>query len=185
MNKGIQVGAGVIDRDYEGELKVVLFNSGKEDYVIHKGDRIAQIVVQTIMGSSCSNILQQTSRESSGFGSTDGDKINNVHSSVDTDLDYDDLILIDSPYDKKLQLKIRNRRLHPTRGLEIVKDNERLLLKSCIKSTPAARIPCWRGTLRDAIIESIDGVQVQSIQEVENLIQNNKSKYSLLVLFQD
>ena len=108
VHKGIQVGAGVIDRDYEGELKVDLFNSGNEDYTIQKGDRIAQIVIETIMGSSCSNILQQASRGSSGFGSTDGDKINNVHSSVDTDVDYDDLILIDSPYDKKLQLKIRN-----------------------------------------------------------------------------
>ena len=105
VHNAIQVGAGVIDRDYEGEL-------------CNSKNCIAQIVIQTIMESSCSNILQQTSRGSSGFGSTDDYKINSVHSSVGKDVDYDDLILLDSPYDKKLKLKIRDRGLHKTRGLE-------------------------------------------------------------------
>ena len=41
----INVGAGVIDPDYTGEIKVVLFNHGEADFEIKKGDRIAQLVL--------------------------------------------------------------------------------------------------------------------------------------------
>ena len=51
------------------------------------------------------------------------------------------------------------------------------MLKGCAKSPPAARIPCWRGTLRDAIVCSIDGVKVESATDVEKLIQQNNAKY--------
>jgi len=43
--KGIHHFAGLIDSDYRGEFKVVLFNSGKQEYSIKKGDRIMQAVV--------------------------------------------------------------------------------------------------------------------------------------------
>ena len=43
--EGIDVGAGVIDSDYSGEIKVILFNHGDEDFIIKKGDRIAQGVI--------------------------------------------------------------------------------------------------------------------------------------------
>lgn len=42
----INVGAGVIDPDYTGEIKVVLFNHGEKDFEIKKGDRIAQLVLE-------------------------------------------------------------------------------------------------------------------------------------------
>ena len=177
VNHGIQVGAGVIDKDYEGELKVVLFNSEKDDYTVRKGDRIAQIVIQKIMDSSISHVLKESRRGDSGFGSTDSDKIFNVQSNQTKEVQYEDLILLDSPYDKVMKLKIRNRGIHPTRGLQIVQEQDRLLLKGCEKSTPAARIPCWRGTLRDAIVDTIDGIKVDSIPDIENLIQRNKEKY--------
>lgn len=37
----IDVGAGVIDEDYRGEVGVVLFNHSQQDFPVHKGDRIA------------------------------------------------------------------------------------------------------------------------------------------------
>lgn len=43
---GIQVGAGVIDPDYTGEVKVILFNHGTSDFMIQKGDRIAQLILE-------------------------------------------------------------------------------------------------------------------------------------------
>src|SRR5210317_2356586 len=46
VKHGIQVGAGVIDPDYTGEVKVVLFNQGDKDFEIKKGDRIAQLVLE-------------------------------------------------------------------------------------------------------------------------------------------
>ena len=43
VKKGIHVGAGVIDPDYRGEVRVLLFNLGKEDFAVAAGDRIAQV----------------------------------------------------------------------------------------------------------------------------------------------
>ena len=40
----IDVGVGVIDSDYRGEVGVILFNFGDTDFVINKGDNIAQLI---------------------------------------------------------------------------------------------------------------------------------------------
>ena len=72
VKKGIQVGAGVIDRDYTGEVKVVLFNHGDEDFVIKKGDRIAQLIIEKIEIPEVKLVdeLLVTERGEGGFGST-------------------------------------------------------------------------------------------------------------------
>ena len=41
LNKFIDVGAGVIDSDYRGELGVILFNFDNEDFVVNQGDKVA------------------------------------------------------------------------------------------------------------------------------------------------
>ena len=46
--KGIDVGAGVVDYDYRGNVGVVMFNHLDEDCIIKKGDRIAQLVIEKI-----------------------------------------------------------------------------------------------------------------------------------------
>ena len=46
VKSGIQVGAGVVDPDYTGEVKVVIFNHGHMDFQIKKGDRIAQLILE-------------------------------------------------------------------------------------------------------------------------------------------
>ena len=48
LKKFIDVGAGVIDADYRGEVGVILFNFGKEDFVVNMGDRIAQLIFEKI-----------------------------------------------------------------------------------------------------------------------------------------
>ena len=48
LKKFIDVGAGVIDTDYRGEVGVILFNFGSEDFVINMGDRIAQLIFEKI-----------------------------------------------------------------------------------------------------------------------------------------
>ena len=42
----IDVGAGVIDADYRGEVKVLLFNFGSDSFTVEKGDRIAQLIIE-------------------------------------------------------------------------------------------------------------------------------------------
>lgn len=68
----INVGAGVIDPDYTGEIKVVLFNHGENDFEIKRGDRIAQLVLERCETPPVKEIeiIEETDRGSGGFGST-------------------------------------------------------------------------------------------------------------------
>ena len=65
---------GTIDSDYRGEVKVILINLGPEDFVIRRGDRIAQMVIAPVVQAAWSEVesLDQTSRGAGGFGSTGG-----------------------------------------------------------------------------------------------------------------
>lgn len=69
---GIQVGAGVIDSDYTGEIKVILFNHGENDFTIKTGDRIAQLIFEKIFTDDLQEVeeLVKTERGAGGFGST-------------------------------------------------------------------------------------------------------------------
>ena len=72
VKHGIQVGAGVIDSDYTGEVRVVLFNHGDRDFEVKKGDRIAQLILEKCDTPRVEEIgfLEETDRGSGGFGST-------------------------------------------------------------------------------------------------------------------
>ena len=63
---------GTIDSDYRGELKIIIYNHGNEDFVIKNGDRIAQIVLVPVvkMEFEETNDLPETIRGEGGFGST-------------------------------------------------------------------------------------------------------------------
>ena len=86
----IDVGAGVIDADYRGPLKVLLFNLGETDFAINQGDRIAQLIIERV-GANIHYLLHVTNtgqiytpevlvvdqlpdsvRGAGGFGSTGG-----------------------------------------------------------------------------------------------------------------
>lgn len=70
----IDVGAGVVDSDYRGELKVLLINNSTNEYHVDKGDRIAQLIFEKIHTDSFTvvdeNELDSTDRNEGGFGST-------------------------------------------------------------------------------------------------------------------
>ncbi len=63
---------GTIDSDYRGEVKVILINHGDEDFIVNKGDRIAQLVVAPVTLATMTEIdaLDTTERGAGGFGST-------------------------------------------------------------------------------------------------------------------
>ena len=63
---------GTIDSDYRGELKVILFNHGNNDFLINNKDRVAQIILAPIIKIDLeqTNDLPETIRGDSGFGST-------------------------------------------------------------------------------------------------------------------
>lgn len=70
--KGIEVGAGVIDADYRGEVKVLLRNFGTESLKINHGDRVAQLILEKITTPYPIEVedLDDTTRGVGGFGST-------------------------------------------------------------------------------------------------------------------
>lgn len=61
-----------IDSDYRGELQVILINHGTEPFVIHRGDRIAQLLVQKVEPVVFREVaeLPESGRGAGGFGST-------------------------------------------------------------------------------------------------------------------
>ena len=69
---GVLNSPGTIDSDYRGELKIILFNHGKEDFIINNGDRIAQMVLVPIVKMEFEEVdsLPDTIRGQGGFGST-------------------------------------------------------------------------------------------------------------------
>ncbi|XP_031668755.1 deoxyuridine 5'-triphosphate nucleotidohydrolase-like isoform X2 [Salvelinus namaycush] len=68
----IDVGAGVVDEDYRGNVGVVLFNFSKETFEVKKGDRVAQLVCERICYPDLQELktLDETERGAGGFGST-------------------------------------------------------------------------------------------------------------------
>ncbi|MCD8335607.1 MAG: dUTP diphosphatase [Clostridiales bacterium] len=65
-------GVGVIDSDYRGEIRVGLLNTGREDYAIQPGARVAQLAVVPVVQAQLERVdaLDETSRGAGGFGST-------------------------------------------------------------------------------------------------------------------
>ena len=63
---------GTIDSDYRGEIKIILFNHGKNDFLINNKDRIAQMILSPVikMEFQESDELPETVRGEGGFGST-------------------------------------------------------------------------------------------------------------------
>ena len=63
---------GTIDSDYRGEIKVIIFNHGNDNFIIKNGDRIAQMVLSPVVKIELEETsdLPKTIRGEGGFGST-------------------------------------------------------------------------------------------------------------------
>ena len=63
---------GTIDSDYRGEIKIILFNHGKEEFTVNNNDRIAQMILMPVLKADFEETkeLPKTVRGSGGFGST-------------------------------------------------------------------------------------------------------------------
>lgn len=74
LNFGMTVlnAPGTVDEGYRGEVGVVLFNTSDEDFVITKGQKIAQMVIKPVYQSNFVEVeeLDETVRGEGGFGST-------------------------------------------------------------------------------------------------------------------
>lgn len=68
----LDTGAGVIDADYRGEVKVLMFNFSDVDYEVKQGERVAQLVLERIVTPDVMEVetLEESVRGAGGFGST-------------------------------------------------------------------------------------------------------------------
>jgi len=84
--KHIDVGAGVIDEDYRGNVGVVLFNHAKDDLHIKAGDRVAQLILEKIAIAQVKEVkeLDDTARGAGGFGSTGVKRLKTDHNKEET-----------------------------------------------------------------------------------------------------
>lgn len=81
VKNGIDVGAGVVDSDYRGEVMILLFNLSNVEFEVKEGDRIAQLIIEkytrTDLIDAGEDDLDETVRGAAGFGSTGiSDKLN-------------------------------------------------------------------------------------------------------------
>lgn len=69
---GVLNAPGTIDSDYRGEIKIILFNFSNEDFIINRGERIAQLVLSKVYTANPveASILNGSQRGEGGFGST-------------------------------------------------------------------------------------------------------------------
>jgi dUTP pyrophosphatase len=69
---GLVNGIGTIDSDYRGEIRILLLNMGKEPFIVHDGDRVAQMVISEFVKAKLEQKgeLSETDRGSGGFGHT-------------------------------------------------------------------------------------------------------------------
>ena len=72
LNYGVQVHLGTIDRDYRGEIRILVFNFGDKPFGITRGDRVAQLVIAPVVRARIVEVdeLGGTARGDGGFGST-------------------------------------------------------------------------------------------------------------------
>ena len=72
VKHSLDIGAGVIDEDYRGEVKVILFNHGSKEFIVNNKDRIAQMILVPVLKVDFEEVddLPETVRGSGGFGST-------------------------------------------------------------------------------------------------------------------
>jgi deoxyuridine 5'-triphosphate nucleotidohydrolase len=68
----IDTGAGVVDSDYRGEVKVILYNHAAHDFTVKRGDKIAQLIIEKVSLPRVVEVgeISDTARGAGGFGST-------------------------------------------------------------------------------------------------------------------
>jgi dUTP pyrophosphatase len=72
LHHQIDVGGGVIDEDYRGNICIILHNHSKNPFQIYRGDRVAQLICQSILYTTLKEVkeLESIERGTKGFGST-------------------------------------------------------------------------------------------------------------------
>ncbi len=189
----INTQGSVIDPNYTGCIQVILNNFGDTPFQVHKGDRIAQLILEKFesVPLTVTDHITDTCRGSSGFGSTGfNDHITTDSKSLSSScmtLDSSSTILqacdvtlsFTEPCDI-LKIDISTQHTHPTLGLEM---DDTLTVKCCQAGTPAAKIKQWRTVIKGTILHSINGSRVQTLQDAIIFFAKYKDNSTIEIQF--
>ena len=203
----VEVKAGVIDPDFTGTIKVILHNFGDTTFDIKKGDRIAQLIMESYKAgttTTTSKPLEPTDRGEGEFGSTGTrsstmDKTppstqvktlttkvphtpNKTEEIETSTLNASDLELCWNEPLFTTTIKISNKGGHKTRGLTLSNKHGHVIIEGCEKGTPAARIYNWRRTLRHARLIDINGIPIHSIKQVIKIFQTMRKNVAEITM---
>jgi dUTP pyrophosphatase len=180
----IEAKIGTIDRDYTGNIIVLLQNNSAEPYTVTAGDRIAQMVIYNIARPEITDVssLQPTERGNKGFGSTGNHQLPVIHRTMAPAmgqiLQEDGILptqiwLSGDPFHHCIDIKLDIKGVHPTLGIlaqPVEPYHHQLQLIDMAKGTPGHKIPRWRSILKRAIILSVDQHNVRNTSELEKFI---------------
>ena len=191
LHNNITVLGGVLDPDYTGTIKVLLYNFGPIDFPIKQTDRIAQLLLERYEHSPITCIdtkeLPSTTRSNNGFGSTGtGPSISQPSNTITKPLDPNIQINTIRPATNAASLTmmlsqplnittvtITRQGLHPTLGLQMQNDETGPRIIHCTRGTPSARIPQWKRILKNATLYAINDILVNNETNVSDLIKNS------------
>ena len=167
--------ARVIDPDYTGTLKIILHNFGTKLYTINKGDRVVQLVVEryakpNIQIQKASEITT-TKRGNQGFGST-GLTVKSADNTQTNQHTLSDIDLTLNVPEYTIDVRIQTNSKHPTLGLITKDTNDGILIVTDQQSTPSAKIPQWRKTIKGGYLRQING---QTIKQQSDMVASIKS----------
>jgi dUTP pyrophosphatase len=184
---GIETKAGTIDRDYTGNVQVILQNNSEQPYHITTGSRIAQMVIYKIAQPKVSEVpsLPTTTRGEYGFGSTGTTTpiINSLrHDPTPAIINQDgiksyNIWLSPDPFNQRIYIPIDVKGSHPTLGLlfQPAPHQNRLQLMDMVKSTPGNKIPRWRSTIKRALLLSFNNEPIHSNHDLIAAINNARA----------
>ena len=177
----IDVKAGTIDRDYTGNIQVILENNGDAPFNIVIGDRIAQMVFLQIKTPEASKVdaVTETARGDNGFGSTGLNELPQGSPCIRTNAADNevnkpyDIFFSHVPFDNMLEVEVAVRGDHPTLGIltQYCPYRQRLQINNMALSTPGSRIKKWRSTLRNACIMKVQEFAILNEQDLKHAIQ--------------
>jgi hypothetical protein len=194
LNHQIDVRAGTIDRDYTGNVQVILENSGDAPYQINIGDRIAQLVLVNIQTPPVQETqqLQNTDRGTSGFGSTgihgalspppnptdatvhqmEAELPTVVPATVPEPQKPYDIYFSTDPFDQTLEIDVPIKGDHPTLGIltDFCDARQRLQVRDMALSTPESRLKKWRMVIWKSYILKFNDFSIQSQQDLEHAV---------------
>ena len=198
LKHSIEIGGGVIDPDYTGNIKVILHNFGSTTFHIDPKDRIAQLIVEKYLSPpiKVTTKIPTSERGEKGFGSTGLTEPTKPQTPVQIPYESNEIHTMETTHINKLQstlnsneiemifsqpiftttVEIKKSGKHPTLGLLIKNSDNGPIITSCTQGSPSSKISQWRQLLRNSRIHSINDILITAESNIAQIIKDCEHK---------